>query len=222
MSDTEPRPPALPRPARDSCILFLVRHGATASNLADPPVLQGRSVDHGLSTEGRRQAERTAELLSTVELAAVYSSTMRRARETAELIAGRHALAVETREQLVEADVGRWEGLSWPEVAERHPEAYQRFLEDPDNHGYVGGETIGRVQRRATESLGEIMERHLGRQIAVVAHSVVNRSYLAGVLGLPLRAGRSIAQDNCGVNVVRYRHGAAKLLTLNSLFHLTG
>ncbi|MEQ8786052.1 MAG: histidine phosphatase family protein [Pirellulaceae bacterium] len=219
---THPSPPPLPRLDDQSCLLYLIRHGATASNLANPPVLQGRGVDHALSPEGRLQAEQTAALMAPVRLSAIYSSTMRRAQQTAEVIAARHGLPVGTHAQLVEADVGDWEGMTWPEIAETHAEAHQKFLDDPENHGYTGGETIGQVQRRATETLEEIMRSHLGQQIAVVAHSVVNRSYLAGVLGLSLRSGRMITQENCGVNILRYRGAKTKLITLNAVFHLTG
>jgi broad specificity phosphatase PhoE len=223
MDASPPPSPALPRSDDDqTCLLYLIRHGATVSNLADPPVLQGRGVDHGLSPEGRRQAEQTAELMASASLSAVYSSTMRRARETAEAIARHHELPVSARPQLVEADVGQWEGMSWAEVASRYADEHRLFLEEPESHGYVGGETIGEVQRRATETINEIMRSHPGQQVAVVAHSVVNRSYLAGVLGLSLRFGRMVTQENCGVNVLRYRRGKTKLITLNAVFHLTG
>jgi broad specificity phosphatase PhoE len=215
--------PALPHSDDDqTCLLYLIRHGATVSNLADPPVLQGRGVDHGLSPEGRRQAEQTAELMASASLSAIYSSTMRRASETADVIAQRHSLPVKMLAELVEADVGQWEGMSWDEVASRYADAHRLFLENPECHGYVGGETVGDVQRRATETINQIMRSHLGQQVAVVAHSVVNRSYLAGVLGLSLRFGRLVTQENCGVNLLRYRRGKTKLVTLNAVFHLTG
>ena len=143
---------------------------------------------------------------------------MRRARETAECISRPHQLAVEPRDEIVEADVGRWENMSWAEIAERDPAAYRRFREDPENHGYVGGETIKQVQTRATAALEEIMNSHLGALIAVVAHSVVNRAFLAEVLGLPLSKARGLSQDNAAFNLLRFRAGKSKLLTMNAGF----
>ena len=69
------------------CTLYLVRHGATDNNLHNPPRLQGQRVDLGLSAAGKAQAEQTARFLATRPLAAVFSSPMLRARQTAEAIA---------------------------------------------------------------------------------------------------------------------------------------
>ncbi len=209
-----------PSPAADACLLYLVRHGATDNNLADPPLLQGQAVDAGLSAEGLRQAARTAELLSRLALTAVYSSPLRRAQETARAIAQPHGLTVSTVIDLTEADVGQWERRSWVEIAQSEPAEYRRFMEDPATYGYRGGENLTQVHHRVQPVLERLLADNLGGQIAVVGHNVVNRVFLSQVIGLPLSQARSVNQDNCGVTVARYRHGAVKLLTLNAAFHL--
>lgn len=222
ITSSEPLPPPpLPCPD-DACLLYLVRHGATVSNLADPPVLQGRGVDHGLCEIGRRQAQQTAALLAGIPFSAVYSSTMQRARETAETIAAQRGLdEVATSDRLVEVDVGRWEGMTWAEIMRRDPEGYRAFDDDPLQYGYPGGETILQVQARATAAITEMVRAHPGRSIVVVGHAVVNRMFLAGPLGLSPIKGRELSQDNCAVNVVRFRDGKARVVTLNSTFHLS-
>src|SRR5690348_7545795 len=97
-----------PLPPADTCTMYLLRHGATENNLMKPPKLQGRGIDLPLSAEGRRQAECAARALEKQQLAAVYSSTLLRAKETAEIIARPHPLPVLTDARLVEVDVGRW------------------------------------------------------------------------------------------------------------------
>jgi broad specificity phosphatase PhoE len=64
------------------------------------------------------------------------------------------------------------------------------------------------------------MEQNLGRVIVVVAHNVVNRAYLAQLMGMPVARYRSIPQDNCGLTLIRYRKGRAKAVTINGVFHL--
>lgn len=211
----------LPSPAPDTCWLYLIRHGATGHNLSQPPMLQGRSVDLSLSDVGRRQAEQTAEFLAGAELSAVYCSDLRRARETAQLIAAPHGVSVESRPELVEVDVGVWENRSWTEISQTEPEAFQNFLADAGTHGYAGGENLMQVLDRARPFFDRILPANLGRSAAVIGHNVVNRVWLSHVLGLPLARSRFMLQDNCCLNLIRYRHEEAVVATLNGTFHLT-
>lgn len=207
----------LPRPGR--CIVFLIRHGATDNNRANPPRLQGRGVDLSLSPAGEWQAAQVADVLAACPLAAVYASPLKRATETAQRIAARHRLTVGAVPDLMEVDVGEWEGRSWVDIERTEPEAYLRFMTEPDRHGYVGGENLTQVRDRVAPALTELARKHLGEAIAVVGHNVVNRAFLADVLGMPLRRARSLSQENAGINILRYENDW-KLVTLNSLFHL--
>lgn len=210
----------LSSPAPDTCLLFLLRHGATENNLMKPPKLQGRAIDLGLSAEGRRQAELAAQALSKQRIAAVYCSTLLRAKETAEIIAAKHGAAVKTDERLVEVDVGRWEMRSWVDIANEEPEAYRLFQTDPGSHGYAGGENLVQVMERVTPPINAILAQHSGEQVVIVGHNVVNRAYLAGVLELPMARARHLHQENCGINILEYAAGQAKLVTLNAVLHL--
>ncbi|MBW3596825.1 MAG: histidine phosphatase family protein [Planctomycetes bacterium] len=162
--------PPLPCPD-DTCLLYLVRHGATENNLARPPVLQGRGVNLGLSPAGVRQAWRTAEFFRSRKLAAAYSSNLRRAIETAQIIAEPHGLEVTQLESITEVDVGHWEGRNWTEIAETYAKEYALFMEDPGVYGYVGGETMAQVEARVFPALRRIMADHLGQRVLVVAHT---------------------------------------------------
>jgi broad specificity phosphatase PhoE len=204
----------------DHSTLYLVRHGATDANLKRPYVLQGRGIDLPLNATGTRQAEQVAGLLAEKPIAIVYSSMMRRAVETARAIAARHRVEVIPREELVECDVGRWEGLSWDGIRAQFPQEYEDFQRDPSQFPYLGGETYGDVARRAVPVLEQLLERHRGKQFVVVAHNVVNRVVVATFLGLELARAKDIHQSNCGVNVIRRENGRTQLLTLNSAFHL--
>jgi broad specificity phosphatase PhoE len=200
--------------------MYLLRHGATANNLAQPPVLQGRKQNPGLSPEGQRQAEAAAGALADRSIAAVYSSPMVRAVETAEYFARDRALTPQTVDALIEVDVGRWEGRDWNEIAASEPDAYRQFMEDPAAHGYSGGESLGEVSERVLPAMSSLLDAHPGEAIIVIAHNVVNRVYLAELLHLPTSQARSIAQANCGINVIRRRDKSDNVVTLNSVLHL--
>jgi broad specificity phosphatase PhoE len=210
----------LPSPAPDTCWLYLIRHGATTHNLSQPPILQGSTVDLSLSDVGHSQAEATSRFLQGAQLSAVHCSELRRARETAELIAAPHGLRVACRLELCEVDVGRWENRSWGEIEKMEPEAFRLFHEDAGRHGYGGGENLSQVLERVRPVFDEILTENLGRSVAVVGHNVVNRTWLAHILGMPLSNARRMLQDNCCLNVVRYCGGEAAVWTLNSTFHL--
>lgn len=211
-----------PCPAPDTCWLYLVRHGATANNRARPPRIQGRRTDPGLSEQGHEQARQTGRALAAQPLSAVYSSPLLRARQTARAIARPRGLSVELIEDLIEVDVGQWEGRSWEEIERTDPEAYQLFTADPGVHPYRGGENLGTIQARVVPAISRLMAENLGRLIVAAGHNCVNRAYLAHLLGMPLAKYRSIPQDNCGLNLLRYRDGRTKLVTLNAVDHLFG
>jgi broad specificity phosphatase PhoE len=204
----------------DLSTLYLVRHGATDANLRRPYVLQGRGIDLPLNATGAQQAERVAALLAQNPVVAVYSSPMRRALETARAIAARCGLEVVVREELIECNVGRWEGLNWDGVREQFPREYEDFQRDPSQFPYMGGETYADVARRAVPVLEELLQQHRGQEFAAVAHNIVNRVSVATFLGLDLSRAKEIHQANGGVNVVRRENGRTQLLTLNSAFHL--
>lgn len=205
---------------REECYLYLVRHGATENNLARPPRLQGRRIDLGLSAVGVEQAARTAEFLVGQGVEVVYASPLVRARQTAEHLARRIDAAVSIVEELTEIDVGDWEGLSWDEIQRRDPEAYRLFVEDAAVHPYLGGENMASVLARSAAAIAELLQSNVGRRIAVFAHNVVNRVYLADLLGLPPGKYRIVPQDNCGVNLVRHSKGRTRLVTVNAVGHL--
>ncbi|NUQ62463.1 MAG: histidine phosphatase family protein [Pirellulales bacterium] len=200
--------------------MYLVRHGATENNRAKPPRLQGQGIDAALSPEGIKQARRTADFLAPCPLAAVYSSPLLRARQTAEPIAQRHGLAVQVVDDLVEVDIGQWEGMTWDEVQRQYPAEYQAFIADAGIHPYLGGETLENVRARVTPAMSRLLDENLGRAIAVVAHNVVNRAYLAHLIQMPLSLYRMLPQDNCCVNLLRHRNGRTRIVTISSTFHL--
>ena len=209
-----------PSIAGNACVAYLVRHGATEVNVANPPRLQGRATDLGLSSEGKVQAEQTAAFFAARKVDAVFSSPLVRAQETAAKIAGSHNLAVETIDALVEGDVGDWEGMSWPEIEAADRDYYDRYMADTGKVPYLGGESFQDVQDRALPAITKLMQANLGREIVVVAHNIVNRTTLAALLDVPIGRARQISQDNCGINVLRLRDGELKVRMVNVAFHL--
>ena len=203
-------------------VLYLIRHGATEANLADPPRLQGRRHDPPLARVGVRQAEATRDFLAGRRLDVCYCSPLLRAVQTAAIVAAPHGVSPQPLDELTECDVGRWEGLDWGAIRAREPESYQRFMKDPAAFGYPEGESLGDVYRRAAPALEGLLEAHRGGSLLVVAHNVVNRTFLAVLLGLTPGQARRVALDNCGISVVVREDDRTTVTTLNAAFHLQG
>jgi len=203
-------------------VLYLIRHGATEANLARPPRLQGRQQDAPLARLGIRQAEATRDLLAIRPVDHCYCSPMLRAVQTAEIVAAPHGLKPKVLEAITECDVGRWENLDWQTIGRLEPEAYQQFMSRPGQFGYPGGETFSQVYDRVAPALKELLHKHAGQTMLVVAHHIVNRTYLAGLLGLTPDHARQVSLDNCGISVVVNDGQETSVSTLNAAFHLQG
>lgn len=204
----------------DLTTIYLIRHAATPANEQRPRILQGSTVNTSLSERGVRQAKRVGEFLSQFQFDAVLCSPLLRARETAEAIATPHKLTPQDVPGLEEVNVGRWERLDWHSIERDFPDEYRRFMDDPVRNGYLGGESYGQVQGRVLPVFRSIVKQHAGKQIVVVAHTVINRTLLGTFLGLNLAEAQNLAQENCCVNVVKVQTETPRVVTLNSTFHM--
>jgi broad specificity phosphatase PhoE len=176
--------------------LLLVRHGETDWNRERR--FQGHA-DQPLNDAGREQARELSEALAGEQIDAVYTSDLQRARETAEILAARFDAEVVALRELREIDVGSWQGLSWPEIEERHPDGARRWHEN--GHGWEGGESYEDLGVRIVSALRDIAARHPGQRVLVVGHGGTVRAVRAFVEGVSVveSRGRSPAIGNCEV-----------------------
>jgi broad specificity phosphatase PhoE len=203
-------------------LLYLIRHGATEANLARPARLQGRRHNPPLARLGVRQAEATRDFLAIRPIDHCYCSPLLRAVQTAAIVASPHGLSPRPLDTLIECDVGRWEGLDWQTIHSLDADGFQRFHANPAAFGYPDGESFRDVYDRVSPVLDELLQVHAGASILVVAHHIVNRTYLAGLLGLTPDQAKHVTLDNCGISVVVRNGSQTTVNTLNAAFHLQG
>jgi broad specificity phosphatase PhoE len=176
--------------------ILLTRHGETDWNAASR--FQGHA-DPPLNDRGREQARALARELAAAPPDALYSSPLRRAAETAAIVADHLGLEVCHVEDLREIDVGDWQGLTRAEVDERYPGALGRWLAGA--HGWENGETYDELAARVLAALHRIAAGHLGQRVLVVAHGGPIRTVRAHVERTSVvasrRAGGSVG--NCTV-----------------------
>jgi ribonuclease H / adenosylcobalamin/alpha-ribazole phosphatase len=173
---------------------------------AEPePWARGRfcgALDVGLSPGGAREARALGAALAGAGLQAVYTSPLRRARETADAVAAACALDVTELPGLAEIDFGELDGLTYDEARARFADVYDSWLASPGSIRLPGGECLDDVRTRATLALREILERHRDAAVAVVSHAGPLRTLIADVLLAPDEALFRITLDYASSSVV--------------------
>ena len=197
--------------------VYLVRHAETTWNAERR--LQG-TLDAPLSDRGTRQLRDLTEALRSVQLAAIYSSPLSRARDTAEPIGAAHSLPVQIVDEFREMDQGDWEGRLVDDVVAEDGERVQAWWDSPHEVQVPGGENLAQVQDRALRAFGAVAARHRGQAIAIVAHGGVNKVLLLAALGAPLSHHGRIRQSNACINLIEVDEGVARVIALNDTVHL--
>jgi probable phosphoglycerate mutase len=190
---------------------ILIRHGATDLVASGP---SGTQPGIHLNDLGRAQAEQVADALKGVALAAVISSPLERARETAIPIAARHGLDVEPNIRLTEFEVGDWTGQSF--VALESDLEWKRFNVLRSLTRPPSGELMLEVQERAIGALLTLDQRYTNGIVAVVTHADVIRAALLYVLGMPMDFFYRIEISLGRLSVLEFGGGMPRLLQMNS------
>jgi len=196
--------------------LILARHGETEWNVEE--VFRGR-IDIGLNETGAKQAELLAEYLSSVKIDAVYSSPLKRALSTTEVVARYHKLEVEIAPGLTDCDFGQWQGLRLQEVKNRYKELYAEWVKSPHLVKIPDGESLSGVRERALKVVDEVLAKH-GGTIILVSHRVVNKVLICALLGLDNSHFWNIRQDVCGTTTFIYENGRFILTKHNDTSYL--
>jgi len=203
-------------PRGDATRLLLLRHAET------DPALRGRChgrLEVDLSAEGRRQAGELAAALREVPLAAVYSSPLSRALETARPVAAAHNLEPVPDDGLSELDFGELEGLTYEEIQAERPEVFRAWMETPASVRFPGGESFADLRSRVLAAAACIRERHAGEVAAVVAHGGVVRAVLGDVLGLADDSVFGLDQAYGGLSVVDWVGGVPVVRVVNAVLY---
>jgi 2,3-bisphosphoglycerate-dependent phosphoglycerate mutase len=196
-----------------------VRHGETAWNVQTR--IQGQ-IDIDLNAHGRQQARRLAHALLHERFDAVYASDLRRAAETARPFAEQAGLPLHTDATLRERGFGTFEGLTWAEVEQQHPDASRRWRERDAAFGPPGGETLAVFYERAVTALATIAARHRGQHIAVVTHGGVLDALYRAASRIALDAPRTWQLGNASINRVLHGEQGFTMVGWNDDFHLKG
>ncbi len=169
--------------------LILVRHGETP-HTKDKRFSGLGGDDPGLNADGRAQVRATADWIAALadEIDAVVTSPLRRTRETAEIIAEVLGKQVQVEEGLAEAAFGTWDGLTFAEVQENHPDDLDAWLGSTDVAPTGGGESFLEVDRRVRRTRDRLVADHPGQVVLAVSHVTPIKVLVKLALDAPLEA----------------------------------
>jgi broad specificity phosphatase PhoE len=201
--------------------VILVRHGESVWN--SQRRIQG-SLDPELSPRGRRQTDLLVSHLRphlTPAVAAIYSSPLRRAAQTADQIAMAYQIPVVHEPDLREMSLGKWEGKTVAEIQATYSGCYEQWLEDPLAFPAPGGEDLRSFERRVVGVLERMQNTHPKADLTVVSHGGVIKALLCFALGLDVRYLFRLKQDNTAINQIELDGRVRRVLLLNDTCHLS-
>lgn len=195
--------------------LILVRHGESEGNIRR--IMQG-NLDLPLTDAGREQARLVGARLASMPVAAIYSSPLSRAFETAETIALHHAIELHVMSALREGGWGEAQGLTWAEVMARWDVASGRPLAEV----IPGAETPQSLRTRAAAAVDELLDRHALDLAVCVSHAGTIAQLVAHLIGMPDGQLPRLRTGNTAVTVVEGPSDNPVITLLNDMCHLAG
>lgn len=193
---------------------LLVRHGVTPET---GKILTGRLPGVPLSARGRLDARLTADRLASWKLAVVYSSPIRRCRETARIVAAPHDLTPLTDRRFIEADYGTWSGRTLKDL--NRLKSWGRLLSSASRFRFPEGETLAEVQARAVAGVEDLALLHGNVDVAIVSHADVIRTLLCHYLGMPLDLIHRLHVAPTSLSIVELAtDGAVRVPVVNQVF----
>jgi len=181
--------------------LYLVRHGETEWNKVSK--IQGRT-DIELSDEGIKQAKQLAKRLTGEDINFIYSSSLKRALRTAEIIADYKRCGIIKSENYHEICLGPWEGMTINEIQERYREHFRAYREDPANFNLPGAETFLNLTERTYNSIIKIVSKHKGKNILLVSHGTAIKAAIIKILGIDIINYTKFKIDNASISIIGF------------------
>lgn len=209
--------------------VILVRHGESTYNVERR--VQGHCDLSDLTEKGQAGARQVGATLQGLKFDAAYSSPLKRAKQTAQLILsslneqGTPIPDLRLTDNLKEINLLQWEGLTFEEVEQQFPEGFLLWRDRPKDlkmpmetpEGTTDFYPVVALYEQARQFWQEILPQHLGETILVVAHSGINRCLIGAAVGLDADSYKSIHQSNCGISVLNFAGGLGDPVQLESV-----
>ncbi len=173
-----------------------------------------------LNEHGRAQATRLARFIRNIGLDVLYSSDLRRARDTADIISEAVGFEPRYEQRLRERNMGQWQGLTLREIVDWYPDEYDRLLQDPHNYQIPGGESRRQVANRVRSCFEDVVGRG-GDVVGVISHTTTIKTLLDDLV--PDCKPYEMSFSNMSVTTIKHNEGNIWEITqLDDVTHLEG
>lgn len=192
--------------------LIFVRHGETNSNKRRTYL---GWTDVELNTDGIHQGHAVKERLKDVKVDAIYSSPLKRAKKTAEVISENYNIDIVLSDHLKERNFGIWDDLTLQEITTKHPEEYNKWIEDWINYSITEGESALDSYKRSVRFIEDIVKSKEEGTYLIVSHLGTIRFMLSYLLGMKIDESWRFRLENCGITKVEVTDDYGVLTLLN-------
>ncbi|WP_420546521.1 histidine phosphatase family protein [Nitrosopumilus sp.] len=193
-------------------VIFL-RHGQAKNNTER--ILAGRTEGIPLTERGVQQAEHTAQLLEHMNISAIYSSPIQRAKHTAEIVGNHNSIDVQIDDRLIELDMGKFTGMPYDEIFNSHGNVFMKFYNGELEIAHNGVETFSEVKKRVNSIVEHVLEKHPNENVVLVTHMDPIKAMLSSIFELTPTALFELIIANASLNIFRENDRKFSLSGLN-------
>ena len=193
-------------------IIFL-RHGQAKNNTER--ILAGRTEGVPLTDIGIKQAEHTAQLVEHMNISAIYSSPIQRAKHTAEIVGKHNSLDVAIDDRLIELDMGKFTGKPYDEIFNDHGNVFMKFYKGELEIAHNGVETFSEVKKRVLGIVDHVIEKHPDENVLLVTHMDPIKAMLSTIIDLSPTNLFELIIANASLNLFREKDRKFSISGLN-------
>jgi len=195
-------------------IIFL-RHAQAENNTKR--ILAGRTEGVPLTKTGIEQAERIAKYLALIDISAIYSSPIERAKHTAEIVAKNRSLEVVLDERLTEIDMGKFTRMNYDDMFAKYGNIFLKFYENDPVISEHEVETFPDVQKRVLNMVDHVLKKHNNENVVLVTHMDPIKSMLARVMDLRPKTLFELIIANASLTIIKEQDKVFSLSAINAM-----
>ena len=195
-------------------IIFL-RHAQAENNTKR--ILAGRTEGVPLTKTGIEQAERIAKYLAPLDISAIYSSPIERAKHTAEVVAKNRSLEVVLDERLTEIDMGKFTRMNYDDMFAKYGNIFLKFYENDPVISEHKVETFPDVQKRVLDMVDHVLKKHNNENVILVTHMDPIKSMLAKVMNLVPETLFELVIANASLTIIKEQDKIFSLSAINAM-----
>lgn len=193
--------------------IFFLRHGQAFNNTEK--ILAGRTPGVSLTETGINQAEKIAEFLKPLNISAIYSSPIERAKHTAEIVAKQSSIENTVDDRLIELDMGKFTGVPYDEIFSKHGNVFLKFYEGKAEIAHNGVETFLEVKKRISSMVDFVIKKHQDEKVVLVTHMDPIKAMLSTVMDLKAQSLFELIIQNASLNIFNEYQGKLSLSGIN-------